>query len=784
MRDVAFDSWVRRAGAIPIEREIDRRGIKLRGKIERVGPCPKCGGDDRFSINTKKGVWNCRVCDVGGDIIKLVEHLDGVDFIAACTTLTGEPPPERKIVAAEYAYEDENGAVEFVVERVEYQNPDGTVALTKDGKPKKTFRQRRPDPERLGSWIWNVKGVRVLPYRLPELIEALAQGHTVLIVEGEGKVDLLRSWNVPATCCAGGAKKWRAEHSKHLRGADVVIMPDNDPAGHEHVAIVASSLQGIAETVRALDLPGLPPKGDIVDWAAAGGTVEQLHDLIAHQAKPWSPDNAAPSPGADLPGRSHDELVAELATLSRFDYERRRKHAARMLGVTVNFLDKEVSKRRKESEKDNAALPHWQVEPWPDVVATCQLLDSIATVFTRYIVLPKHAAEALALWILHAWTFDAGDISPFVVLTSPTKRCGKTSVLILLNWLTPRSELASNISPSAIFRYIEDQQPTLLIDEADTFIRSSEEARGILNSGHTRAAAHVIRNVEIGGQHKSQRFSTWAPKAIACIGGLAGTLEDRAIIVPMQRKPRGAKVARCRRRDCAEFAGLRRQALRSATDNLERLRNADPKLPDVLNDRAADNWEPLLAIAELAGDAWALKACNAAKALSGDKAEADDDDGVELLRDIRLAFAGTDQDVFFTKALIAHLVADEERPWAAYGRTGKPISDRQIAKLLGPFGIISGTVRINGATAKGYHRSAFKEAWGSYSKPEKASQQPEGDSQPSQRHNRDETGTSSDFSSVTKPPCDGSKKCDLLNNDGHCDGVTVDAAEEEVEWTL
>jgi hypothetical protein len=252
----------------------------------------------------------------------------------------------------------------------------------------------------------------------------------------------------------------------------------------------------------------------------------------------------------------------------------------------------------------------------------------------------------------------------------------------------------------------------------------------------------------------------------------------------MQRKPRGAKVARCRRRDRAEFAGLRRQALRWATDNLERLRNASPKLPDVLNDRAADNWEPLLAIAELAGDAWVLKARNAAKALSADKAEADDDDGVELLRDIRLAFAGTDQDVIFTKALIALLVVDEERPWAAYGRTGKPISDRQIAKLLGPFGIISGTVRIDGATAKGYYRSAFNEAWGSYSKPEKASPQPEGDSQPSQRHNRDETGTSSDLSSVTKPTCDGSKKCDLFNNDGHCDGVTVDADEEEVEWTL
>ena len=385
--------------------------------------------------------------------------------------------------------------------------------------------------------------------------------------------------------------------------------------------------------------------------------------------------------------------IKRLVKLSRIEYSRNRKGAAKRLCVTVAALDKIVSEHRKNVDEESATLPHWQVEPWPDAVALAALLDTIAAVFHRYIVLPKYAAEALALWILHAWTFDAGDISPFVMLTSPTKRCGKTSVLILLNWLTPRSELASNISPSAIFRYVEEHQPCLLIDEADSFLKSSEEARGILNSGHTKVAAYVIRNVEIGGDHKPQRFSTWSPKVIAGIGGLAGTLEDRAIIIPMQRKPKGAKVARCRRRDCAEFADLRRQARRWATDNLETLQAAKPALPDALNDRACDNWEPLLAIADLAGGEWPRKARDAAKALSGDKAAADDDDGVELLHDIRGAFAATDHDAIFTKTLIALLVADEERPWAAYGRSGKSISDRQVAKLLSPFGIISGTVR-------------------------------------------------------------------------------------------
>ena len=247
MRSAAFDNWSAKARAMKIEDEIARRGIKLRGKVERVGPCPKCGGEDRFSINTKKGLWNCRQCGVGGDVIKLVEHSTVVDFIAACTTLTGEPAPKangrgtapkitpKKIVTATFEYRDQSGDIVYVVERVEYQNADGTFVLTEDGKRKKTFRQRRPDPEHPGKWLWNVEGVPVVPYRLPQLMKAIASGRPVLIVEGERKADLLWSWNIAATCNRGGAKKWKPEHAEFLRGADVVLVPDNDNAGWEHV---------------------------------------------------------------------------------------------------------------------------------------------------------------------------------------------------------------------------------------------------------------------------------------------------------------------------------------------------------------------------------------------------------------------------------------------------------------------------------------------------------------------------------------------------------------------
>jgi predicted P-loop ATPase len=301
-RSAEFDAWVAKARGVKIENEIARRSIPLKanGAADRCGPCPKCGGTDRFSINTKKAVWNCRNCGKGGDVIALVQHLDGVEFIAACETLTGEPPPKangknsaaepRKVVVAQFEYHDRDGAVAFAVERMEYRNRDGSPVLNKDGKPKKSFRQKRPDPDRPGEWIYNVDGVPVVLFRLPEVIEAVANEHFVLIAEGERKADfLLASWNVPATTNAGGAGKWRDEHSEFLRGAHVILLPDNDERGRGHVEAVAASLHGIAASIRVLELPDLPPKGDIIDFSRAGGTVERLHELIERDAKPWTP---------------------------------------------------------------------------------------------------------------------------------------------------------------------------------------------------------------------------------------------------------------------------------------------------------------------------------------------------------------------------------------------------------------------------------------------------------------------------------------------------------------
>jgi putative DNA primase/helicase len=467
--------------------------------------------------------------------------------------------------------------------------------------------------------------------------------------------------------------------------------------------------------------------------------------------------------------KDSEAAITELARLSELTYQRRRIREAQELKLPVAVLDKMVRKRRAQAEEDAAALPHWKVAAWDRAVDGGELLTDIEKLFRRYIVMPTGAGEALALWTMHAWTMDAGDISPFMALVSPTKRCGKTNVLTILYYLTPRSELASNISPSALFRYIEDVRPTLLIDEADSFAKENEELRGILNSGHTRTGANVIRSVEVNGEHKPRRFSTWAPKAIATIRALADTLEDRSIVVMLQRKPPTATVARLRKRDGEEFEILRRKAARWAADNFDHLARPelDPAMPEVLNDRAADNWRPLLAIADLAGGDWPSRARDAACILSGDGH--DSAVNVEILADIKAALG--DHDAIFSADLVTKLAVDPERPWAEWNR-GKPLTQKQLAGLLKPFGIISESIRTGDRTGKGYKRAVFEEAWERYLPGQNTPSSPEPPFETSQRHNADEIRTSGAFSSVTEGECDGSKNANLSYSRSGCDAVT------------
>ena len=358
--------------------------------------------------------------------------------------------------------------------------------------------------------------------------------------------------------------------------------------------------------------------------------------------------------------------------------------------------------------------------PWDTPVDTAELLTTLRNTFVRYVILPDHAATAMALWTLHAWALDAAYVSPFLIFSSPEMRYGKSTALRVLYRVCPRTALASNISPAAVFRYVEAWHPTLLIDEAETFFTGNDEIRGILNSGHTRDTATVIRLV--GDKHEPKEFSTWSAKSIAAIGKLSGTLRDRSIDVPMKRKKPGERVAKLRDRDTDTFLEIRRKARRWADDNIAKLEKAHPSIPEGLNDRASDNWEPLLAIADLADNEWPTLARNAAVKLSADcEADADaNSNKLRLLADIRSMFDELAVDRLPSATLVHELTKDADGPWASFGRSGKPITQRQVATLLSDFTTASGAkikprnYRAEDKVRKGYAREDFVDAFERY----------------------------------------------------------------------
>ena len=302
-------------------------------------------------------------------------------------------------------------------------------------------------------------------------------------------------------------------------------------------------------------------------------------------------------------------------------------------------------------------------------------------------------------------------LSPILCLTSPTKRGGKTTLLHLVGSLVPRPLFAANITPAAIYRTIERHVPSLLVDEADTFISGNEELRGILNSGHLRSAAIVVRTTR--GDFEPRTYRTWCPKVVALIGRLSDTIEDRAIMIPLKRCVSGEKPERPRFDSLDQLVPPQRRACRWAKDNVARIRHADPCMPVELGDRAADNWRHLLAIADLAGGDWPRRARIAAVAPSDSLVDHEENICELLLRDIRDLFEKRRTSRMFSEEIVLALADMYDRPWPEFAH-GKAITKAKLARLLRPFGIHTMTFRIGRDLRKGYSADSFRDAFSRY----------------------------------------------------------------------
>jgi Protein of unknown function (DUF3631) len=350
------------------------------------------------------------------------------------------------------------------------------------------------------------------------------------------------------------------------------------------------------------------------------------------------------------------------------------------------------------------------------VTDLARVLDHAAAFVRRFVVVTDEQSATLALWTFHTWALEAADVTPYIAISSPEKRSGKTRLLEVLALLARAPLPTANVSDAALFRVIEARAPTLLMDEVDAVFgpkaRDREDLRGLLNAGYRRGTPAL----RMGGAKMTdlQEFATFCPKAFSGIGRLPDTIADRSIPVRLKRRTAAEKVERFRHREAQADAESIRQALEAlASHYLPTLAEARPQLPEALGDRAQDSWEPLISIGDLAGEEWGARTRRAALVLSGDEDPVDDTLGIRLLADIRGAFTKRGADRLPTETLLDLLRADEEAPWADWHGSG--LSAKRLADLLRPHGIKSRSVRIeDGSTPKGYRLEQFAEAFERY----------------------------------------------------------------------
>ncbi|MFF5111574.1 DUF3631 domain-containing protein [Streptosporangium sp. NPDC000509] len=353
------------------------------------------------------------------------------------------------------------------------------------------------------------------------------------------------------------------------------------------------------------------------------------------------------------------------------------------------------------------------MSPTEPVSHGAMLLDALLAALTRYVILPTpQAADAVVLWIAATHGQPAWAHAPRLVIRAPEKRCGKSRLLDVVEACCHDPFITVNSSSAAVYRSISDDPPTMLVDEADTIFGpkadGNEDLRGLLNAGHQRNRPAKRYDANTG---RVESIPTFAMAALAGIGAMPDTIEDRAVVVRMRRRGPGETVAPYRhRRDRPLLRQLAEDLSAWLRADLPTLEQAEPAMP--VEDRAADTWEPLVAVADHAGGHWPERARAAVLALT---AEADDQGQpstkVRLLTDCRTAF-GTDT-VIPTSVLLERLKADPEAPWADYGPAG--LSAMKLGVILREYDIRSANIRfLDGTQAKGYQRADFLDAWARY----------------------------------------------------------------------
>jgi hypothetical protein len=545
--------------------------------------------------------------------------------------------------------------------------------------------------------------------RAPSAVFCLPyDGDSTDVVTCDGLEDALSVWRYGAQRCRviGLPGIGALRHQKFPEGTKVTVVADGDRPGSKGAELLQRGLDALLLQGCDVLVTAIPPEGWDANRFLVEHGVEALRVFLASAQPAKLSDNGE---------------IRRLAKLDLLSYGRERKQVAEHLGITVGILDKLVEKqRRKLAEEAKAEAEDWvsvdDTRPWSDEVDGVELLDALAKTISSFVVMTKEKCWAIALWVVFTWCFDVAHCALKLWIESAEARSGKTRLVEVLSYLVCRVLVASGMSVAAFYRLIEMKRPTLLMDEFDSWAAGNEEFRGVLNAGFDKRNA--VRWVCVGEDNIPTPFSLWCPQVIAGIGSIPVTVADRCLKITLMRKLRSQTVEKLRRRGAGALDELAQKCARWATDNIGDLVNAEPEVPESINDRAADGWELLLAIADQVGGHWPERARQAAIRLSGDGEHSVDDEsiGIQLLKDIRAVLnehppigdTSEARDKVPSANLVAWLVALEDRPWIEFTR-GQPMTQHQLARQLRKYQLSPTAKRGDGAQSRGYSRAAFKE---------------------------------------------------------------------------
>ncbi|GAA0794850.1 DUF3631 domain-containing protein [Marinobacterium sediminicola] len=350
-----------------------------------------------------------------------------------------------------------------------------------------------------------------------------------------------------------------------------------------------------------------------------------------------------------------------------------------------------------------------RLKPWPDPVDIQATAYAIADRLRLHSVLTEADITATVLWIISSYLINSFRIFPKLSLISPEKRCGKSTLMEVIQSFSHEGLLVSNLSGATIYRITTTVQPTLLIDEADTFVKGGDpQLVGIINSSHSQQGATILRCD--GDDNTPKAYKTWMPMVLASIGALPTTIMDRSIVINLRRKKVTEQVTRVPHNLLELNQTYREKIIRWCLDH-KRVIEANTVEPNNLgNDRAADNWLPLFTVAHQINTDWINRCEEAYEALT---TVPELELPTQLLKDIQQILNQHPQDKIFSEDLLEALHQDTTAPWLTCNN-GRKLTASKMSSLLQPYGIKPKVLRIGDKTRRGYEKQQFEDAFDRY----------------------------------------------------------------------